>query len=252
MKKITIAIVLVLLGVMVSTTYASAVSVFQFSPANVNTNPGKTFTLKVTLDPQGIKNYTSKMEIDFPANILKVNSFTFGSNWTAVSQTGYDLTDNNNGILIKTAGYPGGISSPVTFGTISFTTKKEGSGVITVIGNSFVLGAAGQNILSSNPMQASVVVKAAAITPTTPTTSTTPAEEATPIETATPQQTEESVAAPSIPAETALQAGLLTTVMNVLSLGTGETWLSVVLLVLIVIIAVFGILWFAKKTTRKK
>ncbi|MBU4204606.1 cohesin domain-containing protein [Patescibacteria group bacterium] len=180
MKKITIAITLVLLGVMISTASASAASVFQFSPTSVNTNPGKTFTLKITLDPQGVKNYTSKMEIDFPANILKVNSFTFGGSWLPLSVSGYDLVDNTNGIMIKSAGYPGGVLNPITFGTISFTTKKEGNGTIIITGNSLVLNAANQNVLSNVPVQTSVVVKAVAVTPETPTI---PTEEVTPEET---------------------------------------------------------------------
>lgn len=170
MKKITIAITLGLLGIMISTASASAASSFQFSPTSVDTNPGKTFTLKVTLDPQGVKNYTSKLEIDFPADILKVNSFTFGDGWLPLSMSGYDLIDNTNGIMIKSAGYPGGISSPVTFGTVSFTTKKEGSGTITITGNSLVFNAASQNVLSSTLVRVSVIVKTAVATPTTPTT----------------------------------------------------------------------------------
>lgn len=239
MKKITIAITLVLLGVMVSTTYASAASVFQFSSVSVDTNLGKTFILKVTLDPQGVKNYTSKMEIDFPANILKLNSFTFGGSWVPLSVSGYDLIDNTNGTLIKTAGYPGGVLNPVIFGTISFTAKKEGSGTIKITGNSLVLGATGQNILSSAPVQTPVVIKTAAVTPATPTT---PAEEVIPEQT-TPQP-EETTPIVQVTPENNLPANVGIAGL----LPTGSRWANVlwVLLVLVIIACVVYVIYRLK------
>jgi hypothetical protein len=227
MKKITIAIILGLLGVIISTASASAASSFQFSPASFNTNPGKTFTLTITLDPQGVKNYTAKAEISFPADLLGANSFTFGSNWMAIAQTGYDLTDNGSGILIKTAGYPGGASNPVTFGTISFTTKKEGSGTITITGNSFALDATNQNVLSNISVQSAVVVKKAAVTPITPTTSVAPEVTTTP-------QPGASVATPV--AQTTPENNIPVNVGAASVATTGSKWANFLWIVLIIAI----------------
>lgn len=220
MKKLTISIILILLGVMVSTAYASAASVLQFSPISVSTNPGKTFTLTVTLDPYGVKNYTSKMEIDFPADILKVNSFTFGDGWLPLSVSGYDLVDNTNGTLIKSAGYPGGVLNPITFGTISFTAKKEGNGKITLTGNSFVLNATSQNILSSSPMQEQVVIKAVQTTipKTTPKTNQqviTPAPTSNP-ETVTPTPIFDINAKPVLPVKQSVIPLIISIVAEIL------------------------------------
>lgn len=217
MKKFTVSIILILLGMMVSTTYASAASVLQFSPTSVDTNPGKTFTLKITLDPHGVKNYTSKMEVHFPADILKMNSFTFGDGWLPLSVSGYDLVDNTKGILIKSAGYPGGVLNPITFGTISFTAKKEGSGTITLAGNSLVLNATNQDVLSNSPMQEQVTIKA--VQTTTPTS--------TP-ETVNPTSLFDITVKPALPAQQSKLPLIISIVVGILFVLFIVRWIFVV------------------------
>jgi hypothetical protein len=135
---------------------------FIFSPATVNMEIGKTFNLTVSLNPGADKNTTIKMEIKFPADLLQVNSFSFGNtgSWIALAQPGYDLIDNTNGVLIKTAGYPGGVASQLVFGTVNFTTKKAGNGKIQIGANSLALDGNNKNTLTAAPVETNVVIAA--------------------------------------------------------------------------------------------
>ena len=145
---------------MVLTTPVLAATTVSLTPTNTNVVEGRNFVLTVKIDPQGLKNYTAKMELTYPADLLRVNSFTFGTSWMPVSQPGYDLIDNTNGVLIKTGGYPGGIASQATFGTVSFFAKKTGSGIIKLGGNSLALDATNQNLLSTVGVQTSFNITA--------------------------------------------------------------------------------------------
>jgi len=159
MKKQILKTMLISSAFLLLATPALAAN-FIFSPATVNAEAGKTFNLTVSLNPGADKNTTIKMEIKFPADLLQVNSFSFGNtgSWIALAQPGYDLIDNTNGVLIKTAGYPGGVASTLTFGTVNFTTKKAGTGKIQIGANSLALDNANKNTLTSTPAETSVVI----------------------------------------------------------------------------------------------
>ncbi len=95
-----------------------------------------------------------------------MTAFTLGSNWMALTQTGYDLTNNTNGILVKTAGYPDGFSGATTFGTITFYAKNSGNGAIKIGNSSLAFEANSQNVVNGNGTTF-VVSAAAAVTPKT-------------------------------------------------------------------------------------
>jgi len=135
-----------------------------FTSTVVSVVEGQNFVLRTNIDPQGAANYTVKLEVKYPAEILEVKSFSLGSGWMAVSQPGYDSIDNTSGVLVKTGGYPGGLNSLANFGTISFSAKKSGSGTIQITNNSFALDANSQNALSGTS-QASVTITKASVAP---------------------------------------------------------------------------------------
>ena len=220
MKKYLLTTFLGLLAVMAVALPVLAATTMSLSPTTVNVTARQTFNLSVAVDPQGVKNYTVKLELKYPVDLLEVKSFTLGSNWMAVSQTGYDLIDNINGVLIKTAGYPSGFTTNTAFGTVSFLAKKAGSGIIQTGTGSTALNASSQNVFSGSA-QTSVTIAEVILPPPPPlpppqtTTSPTvppaeeitpPAEEITPpSEEATPPA-EEIVVAPS--EEKATEIGL--------------------------------------------
>lgn len=232
MKKILLTIELTVLGAMVLAVSAMAATTVSLSPVSVKAVSGKSFNVVVAVNPQGVNNYTEKIELTYPADILEVRSFSFGNNWMALSQTGYDLVDNTNGKLIKTAGYPGGISSSVTFGTISFYAKKAGSGTIKLGNSSLALDANNQNVLSGAP-SISVAVTAPAVVPVTPKTPTVE----TPV---APEQptTEQPIEQPITQAP---QPSLVAAIGGILTLGTGSVWLGILVGLIILAIVVYAV-----------
>ena len=229
MRKLLFTISLATLGVIVLAMPALAATTVSLSPASVNVVSGKSFNVIVAINPQGASNYTEKIELDYPADLLQVKSFSLGSNWMALSQTGYDLIDNTNGKLIKTAGYPGGISSSATFGTVSFYAKKAGSGVIKLGTGSLALDANNQNVLSGAP-SVSVAITAPVSVPAEKPAAETPAETEQPAE----QPIEQPIAQ-------APQPTLLAALGVVLTLGTGSMWVGILVGLIILAALIYAI-----------
>jgi len=226
---------------------ALAATSVSFTPVNVSVRQGQTFTLTIGVNPQGVKNYTAKTELHYPADLLEVKSFTFAPSWMPLAQTGYDLTDNTNGVLIKTAGYPGGLSSTATFGTVSFLAKKSGSGTITLnSGNSLALDANNQNVIAGASVQTAVAILAPTPTPTptptTPTIPTTPAEEPTEEEIVSEEE-EPVVQEPTTAPQLAVQQSLLAAIGSFVTFGTDSVIVG--LLVVVAILALVGYVIYA-------
>jgi len=160
MKKRISIVVLVILGAITLAMPALAATTISLSPPNIVVTEGQNFNVAVQIDPESVKNYTAKIQIQYPAELLTAESFTFGGNWMALSQPGYDLIDNENGVLIKTAGYPSGFSKAVTFGTVSFSTKKVGNGIIKIGGESVVLDGTNHNVFGNAVVQSSIIITA--------------------------------------------------------------------------------------------
>jgi len=231
MRKLLFTISLAALGVIVLAMPALAATTVSLSPVNISVTSGKNFNVVIAVNPQGASNYTEKIELDYPADLLQVKSFSLGSNWMALSQTGYDLIDNTNGKLIKTAGYPGGISSSATFGTISFYAKKAGSGTIKLGSGSLALDANNQNVLSGAP-SISVAITAPASVPAAPSAPAagTPAAPEQPAE----QPIEQPIAQ-------APQPTLLAALGVVLTLGTGSMWVGILVGLIILAALIYAI-----------
>ena len=228
------------IGLMNLAAMALALPVFagtlSLSPTSVSVKQGQIFNTVVSLNPQGVKNYTVKLELKYSADLFEVKSFAFGDKWMPLSQTGYDLVDNAGGTMIKTAGYPGGAISAATFGTVSFKAKKNGNGIISVGNNSQIFDATNANILNGFS-QVSVAISAP--TPTI-TKQTTPI----PTVSVSPSLTPEVSAEPQAQAN---QGGLFATIGGAMTLGTGNKWLGG-FVVLAVVVAGY---YLVKKISRK-
>jgi hypothetical protein len=147
MKKYIITTIAVLLGVLMSSSAMAATSV-SFSQNSVSVVAGQTFTLNVLVNPNGVKNYTTSIDLKYPADLVEVSGFTQNSSWMSLSQPKYNLIDNTNGKIVKTAGYIKGFDSATAFGTITFTAKKAGTGVVQVENGTLSLDAYSQNTFS--------------------------------------------------------------------------------------------------------
>jgi hypothetical protein len=238
MKKYLFTILLGMLGAMIIATPVFATTMVSFIPARVNVRQGQIFTLTIRINPQGVKNYTAKTELHYPADLLTVESFTFANGWMPITQPGYDLTDNTNGVLIKTAGYPGGVSSTGIFGTVSFLAKKSGNGTITLNNeSSLILDVNNQNIINNAIVQSDVVI---AVLPQTQTVLQNPTTPIVPVEGLTEEgsvlgeqtQTVEGITAVSQLAPESLSASI----SNALPLDTNvNVYLPITLAILVFI-----------------
>jgi len=250
-NKILIFAVTIVFFALASTTFA--MTTVSLSPVSVSVEEGQTFNLIMSVNSQVVKSYMVKSEIKFPADVFEVKSFNFGNNWVQLSQPGYDLIDNTNGVLIKTAGYPGGLNSQADFGTIVFKAKKSGAGTIKVTENSLALNADSLNVISGLPMEAHIVITQAQVVPPMPATQTQPKANVvpTPKENTTPNLpapvTEEQTAQPVVVPQTATQNSLAATIAGFLTLGTGNVWLGILVGLIILAIIVYVIYLLRKK-----
>lgn len=247
MKKYLLTILLGAFGAMAIAAPALAATSVSFTPVSVSVRQGQTFTLTIGVNPQGVKNYTAKTELHYPADLLEVKSFTFAPSWMPLAQPGYDLTDNTNGVFIKTAGYPGGVSSAVTFGTVSFLAKKSGNGTIALNSNSFALDANNQNVIGSATVQSAVAITAPA--PTAPTTPTAPAEE--PTEEGAVLGEEAPVTQEPTAASQPISRSLLAAIGSVVSLGTNSVAVGLLVAVIVLALAGYAIYAVIQRARRK-
>jgi len=239
MKKIIFASLLTVIFLAGSAMAAN----LSFTSTVISVVEGQNFVLRTNIDPQGAANYTVKLEVKYPAEILEVKSFSFGSGWMAVSQPGYDSTDNTTGVLVKTGGYPGGLNSLANFGTISFSAKKSGSGTIQITNNSFALDANSQNALSGTSQASVTITKTKASAAPVPSEEKTITSQATTGENVQPTTT---VIAEQLP--TIKETTLLAAMADLLTSQGGRVWLF--LLGLAAGLAI--LLIFIKKTQSKK
>ncbi len=139
-KYLTIALFLLT----ASSVSASSIGI---SPSAATFVPGESFNVSVSINPQSSTIYTAKLNLKYPADMLSVESWSFGGSWSPLNQPGYDSIDNNNGTLTKTAGYPGGLSSGAVLGTVRFKVLKEGTAQISVTGSSALYDEESENTL---------------------------------------------------------------------------------------------------------
>ena len=165
MFKNIFKIILSAAGIIILSTPVFAATTVLFSPQNIVVEEEKHFTLRLLVYPHGVENYTAMIQVRYPEDLLEAEDFVFADGWMAVLQQGYDGIDNANGVLIKTAGYPGGISEPQIFGTISFLGKKTGDGIVRVGGYSVVFDKSNQNVLVVPLGETTVSIKKEGFTP---------------------------------------------------------------------------------------
>ena len=247
-------IVLMLVSLFLGVGTAFAITTVSLSPTTVNVKEGQSFNLNAAINPQGVKNYTVKLEIKYPAELLEVKSFSFGNGWMALAQPGYDSLDNTNGVLIKTAGYPGGFSSVASFGTINIRAKKSGNAVIQITGNSLALDAGNQNVVSGLPVETAVV-----ITPVVVSTGGEEKEVVLPVTETEPSSEEQGeITLENIPRQlpetltVEPPSPLLAAISSFMTLKTENNTIGVIIIILIGLIVYYGVSYLVKRQKNKK
>lgn len=240
---------------------AFAATIVSVVPQEIKTEAGKDFSLTISMDPQNAANYSGKIKLSFPADLMEAKAFNFGSGWTAVNQPGYDIINNKNGIIIKTAGYPGGITAKTVYGSVLFSAKKSGEGIIKLEpANSLALNNQGQNTLSNAITQTKISVSAAALKPTatTPTPKTVTAPTVEPIIETSPATQEQapsaqapiSVTPTEIPSAPQQNRSTLAALGSVLTLGTGSIALGILVFAIIVLLVGWAVSYVAKNKSK--
>ncbi len=244
-------------GAMVLAAPAFAATTASFSPANIQATAGNNFAVTITVNPQGASDYAEKLEVRYPADTLEVKSFTLANVWMALTQPGYDSIDNTAGVLVKSAGYPGGFSSLVPFGTVSFYAKKAGIGTITIGDHSLAFEANSQSALHGAPASFSIVV-----VPVTASKNPAPKENPPVRQNAapknpvvTPPKQQGSItpapASQSVPAGQPQSRSLLAAVGALLTMGSGNALVGILVLLIILALIAYGI-YFSMQRKRKQ
>jgi hypothetical protein len=246
MKKTTTILIGLLLTLAIP-AYASTDLNLSFPKGNTYES-GDIFTANVNIVP-GEKIYTVGINLDYPANLLQVQSFNFSSSWMPLSQEGYDSINNTTGLLIKTAGYPGGFESSKNLGTVTFKAIKEGTGRIELTSETFALNAQNGNMAEDLGFSQITVEKTGEkpIVGEEPITEEPVIEEEPTVE--EPVIEEEPVVGEELIngenlEEIATNTSFLAAVENILSLGSGNNWVIVLLIISIaaIIIALISII----------
>ncbi len=151
---------LVVLAFLLSAGTASAATSVTLNPSAVSVKNGDTFTVKVYLDSLGEKTYTARVSLRFPPELVQISKWQFADTWIQLPRPGYDTTDNADGLLTKTAGFPTGWSGTRLFGTATFSTKQSALGKLVLGGKVLMLNKNSTNVFSSGN-EVSVVVRGA-------------------------------------------------------------------------------------------
>src|SRR3989344_3162697 len=229
---------LVALGLVIAFVAPSAASaaVIGLSSATSVASKGATFSVTVSADSSGEKAYTVRANLSFDPTLLEFVSWSFAPKWLVLSQTGYDTEDNVKGILVKTAGYPGGITSSTVLGTAVFRTKLAGTATVAAGADSLILDKTNKNLLLGGQGSGRVTISSPA-----------------------PSVTKPAIVAPSVaPVATTSTASVATTSTSTLSAsnqtaavaeGVGQSFAAkwIILGVLGFLILVGAGVWFFRK-----
>lgn len=151
----------ILLGLL-STAFISmqvlAITDFNFSESLVSVTRDETFDLLIEIDPHEELSYTTRVELNYPSDLLEVISFDFSDNWMSLALPEYDLIDNTEGVIIKSAGYPEGLEKSEIFGTVTFRAKSGGTGTITIGEDSFSFDEENEDVLSTDLSEVDVLI----------------------------------------------------------------------------------------------
>lgn len=162
-----------------------------FDPIKGNSDVGQKVIVSLTVDPNGSNYDSAFISIDFPADILEVQSFSLGPSFTSSSpDNGFD---NSKGTLSYGAGIPGGTDQKTVFGTIVFNTKKDGTAKISLNSESMVLQN-GEDVFSGAPAVAAFSIYPVQAVPTN-----SPPPASTPLPAATKQQAASEIGAKTSP-----------------------------------------------------
>jgi hypothetical protein len=160
MKKylLSIAVVLAVLGIGVAHAAALKDATVSILPSTQTVSVGKDFAIAVSINPGTDRVYSSTIEIRYPTDLLELKSFAYNRDAIPLTQSGYDVENKVDGVIIKTAGFSGGATSPVLIGTASFSPKKVGVANIAIGGGSMILNGNNENVYNGSGIEGVIAI----------------------------------------------------------------------------------------------
>ncbi len=132
--------------VLLSVAIPASAATINLVPESVSVPAGEQFSFAISVDAGSEKAVTVKSALSYPEDLLEPVSFSFATNLIPLSQTGYDQM--SGGMIIKTAGFPGGFTGTRDLGTITFKAKQTGSADVSIAASSLILNTQNVNVLS--------------------------------------------------------------------------------------------------------
>ena len=145
MSKIKFSIFAISLFFLLS-NFASASSI-EFNTKKISAQIGDVISVPIYINATEKIASIVFLDMTFNNNILWAKSFDLGPNWLSINDKEYTSIDNKWGILKTTAGFEGGFSNRILFGTAQFIATTFGSSSIRINDDSFILDTNNKNIL---------------------------------------------------------------------------------------------------------
>ena len=152
---------------MASVAHASGNATLWFSPQTYTVQTGSTVQVVLTVSPNSESIDTVRANINFPAAMLEVVSFSLGSLFP------YSSPGNgwNNTVGTLTEGayeYGSPVITEGTFGTITFRALSAGTATISVADDSKLIYAGSEKINLASLGSATITISGGSVAPTTP------------------------------------------------------------------------------------
>jgi|GEM_PF-2195495 len=109
-------------------------TIISISPSAVYIPNEEKVVVVLTAHSGDTMKYGAHLELDYPSDILAVNTVDYGDGWVPEYESAYNYDNAISGRLIKTAKHDP-FNGPIHFATVTFTIKKSGTGLFDT--NSF-------------------------------------------------------------------------------------------------------------------
>lgn len=136
---------------------SASAATFNFAPSRLTVVEGQEVRVVVNVVPAvGERAYTAQVGLSYPNDLFAFKTIEYGDTWIPVIRPNYDEANPALTDAVKTAGYPGGFTTPKVFAVVTLTAKKAGTGTVGFGASSFVLNARNDNILSNPTLAGNV------------------------------------------------------------------------------------------------
>lgn len=124
--------------------YIASAASFELDATTTSISVGESTTVTMSVSSDAASVYTAQAILSFDENVLEIENIVFSKGWIPLSQPGHN--EEIVGRIIKTAGFPGGVTSKTAFLTFSVRKVSSGVGVISVESTSKIYNKESVNI----------------------------------------------------------------------------------------------------------